>query len=232
MSTAARQHLAPACRRLLPALAIGAWLGRAEYLLQPSHPHLRRRATPTSTPGCRWRCCSSVVASSAPRWPSCRRFDATQLAAAGRGRPVYRRCLRRRDLQHGAAALRGRAERAGARNAVHSAQHRGDAARLRHSTRSQNDSIGRRAADPRRHRTERLTLENVRLWDHQPLLDTFGQLQVIRTYYDFVSVDNDRYQVNGTLRQVMLSARELNLAVAAEPHVDQRAPHLSRTVTA
>jgi len=56
------------------------------------------------------------------------------------------------------------------------------------------------------------TLENVRLWDHQPLLETFGQIQEIRTYYDFVSVDNDRYRINGNLRQVMLSARELNSA--------------------
>jgi uncharacterized membrane protein (UPF0182 family) len=56
------------------------------------------------------------------------------------------------------------------------------------------------------------TLENVRLWDHQPLLETFGQIQEIRTYYDFASVDNDRYRINGALRQVMLSARELNSA--------------------
>jgi len=54
------------------------------------------------------------------------------------------------------------------------------------------------------------TLTNVRLWDHQPLLDTFGQLQEIRPYYDFSSVDNDRYVINGVYRQVMLSARELN----------------------
>jgi uncharacterized protein len=54
------------------------------------------------------------------------------------------------------------------------------------------------------------TIKNVRLWDHQPLLDPFGQIQELRTYYDFVSVDNDRYTVNGELRQVMLSARELN----------------------
>jgi uncharacterized membrane protein (UPF0182 family) len=58
----------------------------------------------------------------------------------------------------------------------------------------------------------RETLDNVRLWDHQPLLETFGQIQEIRTYYDFVSVDNDRYDVNGRTRQVMLSARELNPA--------------------
>ena len=48
------------------------------------------------------------------------------------------------------------------------------------------------------------------LWDHQPLLDTFSQIQEIRTYYDFVSVDNDRYTINGRYRQIMLSARELN----------------------
>jgi uncharacterized protein len=54
------------------------------------------------------------------------------------------------------------------------------------------------------------TLDNVRLWDHQPLLDTFGQLQEIRTYYDFFSVDNDRYEIDGRYRQIMLSARELN----------------------
>jgi len=55
-----------------------------------------------------------------------------------------------------------------------------------------------------------VTLKNVPLWDHQPLLDTFGQIQEIRTYYDFVSVDNDRYTINGEYRQIMLSARELN----------------------
>ena len=52
----------------------------------------------------------------------------------------------------------------------------------------------------------------MRLWDHQPLLETFGQIQEIRTYYDFVSVDNDRYTINGQSRQVMLSVRELNPA--------------------
>ncbi len=54
------------------------------------------------------------------------------------------------------------------------------------------------------------TIENVPLWNEQPLLDSFGQLQEIRTYYDFMSVDNDRYTINGQYRQIMLSARELN----------------------
>ncbi len=56
------------------------------------------------------------------------------------------------------------------------------------------------------------TIENVRLWDRDPLLLTFGQLQEIRTYYDFVSVDDDRYWIDGKYRQVLLSPRELNAA--------------------
>ena len=54
------------------------------------------------------------------------------------------------------------------------------------------------------------TIENVPLWNDRPLLDTFSQLQEIRTYYDFVAVDNDRYTIDGKYRQIMLSARELN----------------------
>jgi uncharacterized membrane protein (UPF0182 family) len=55
-----------------------------------------------------------------------------------------------------------------------------------------------------------LTLQNIRLWDHRPLLRTYSQLQVIRTYYDFVDVDNDRYLIDGKHRQVSLSPRELS----------------------
>ncbi len=56
------------------------------------------------------------------------------------------------------------------------------------------------------------TIDNVRLWDREPLLRTFSQLQEIRTYYDFVSVDDDRYWIDGRYRQVLLSPRELNAA--------------------
>ncbi len=53
------------------------------------------------------------------------------------------------------------------------------------------------------------TINNVRLWDRLPLLETFGQIQEIRTYYQFQSVDNDRYRIGGELRQTMISPREL-----------------------
>jgi uncharacterized membrane protein (UPF0182 family) len=52
-------------------------------------------------------------------------------------------------------------------------------------------------------------LQNVRLWDWQPLLATYGQIQEIRPYYDFHDVDIDRYRVDGMLRQVMMAAREI-----------------------
>jgi len=58
----------------------------------------------------------------------------------------------------------------------------------------------------------RTTIEGIRLWDEAPLRDTFQQVQEIRTYYEFHHVDHDRYEVDGQLRQVMLSARELEPA--------------------
>jgi len=56
------------------------------------------------------------------------------------------------------------------------------------------------------------TIDNVRLWERDLLKQTFGQLQEIRTYYDFASVSDDRYMVDGHYRQVHISARELNTA--------------------
>jgi uncharacterized protein len=53
------------------------------------------------------------------------------------------------------------------------------------------------------------TVENIRLWDWRPLLDTYEQLQEIRTYYRFLDVDVDRYHLGDTYQQVMLSPREL-----------------------
>jgi uncharacterized protein len=80
------------------------------------------------------------------------------------------------------------------------------------------DAVERRELSPGRQLTMRdveanqVTIRNVRLWDREPLLQTYGQIQSIRTYYDFVSVDDDRYMVNGELRQVLLAPRELNTA--------------------
>jgi uncharacterized membrane protein (UPF0182 family) len=64
------------------------------------------------------------------------------------------------------------------------------------------------AADPANNQA---TLQNIRLWDVQALKDTLRQVQEIRTYYDFPDIDIDRYTIDGSLREVMLAVRELNL---------------------
>ena len=63
------------------------------------------------------------------------------------------------------------------------------------------------------------TVNNIRLWDHEPLQATYEQIQAIRRYYQFHDVDIDRYNIQGEYRQVMVSARELapdKLALAGE----------------
>ncbi len=56
------------------------------------------------------------------------------------------------------------------------------------------------------------TIKNIRLWDPRPLLATYRQLQEIRLYYDFRDVDIDRYNIADDYTEVMLSAREMNVA--------------------
>ena len=56
------------------------------------------------------------------------------------------------------------------------------------------------------------TVNSIPLWDRRPLMDTYRQLQEIRTYYSFNHVDVDRYHINGDYRQVMLAAREFSRA--------------------
>ena len=53
------------------------------------------------------------------------------------------------------------------------------------------------------------TIHNIRLWDHRPLVQTYKQLQEIRLYYDFNSVDVDRYRFGDKYSEVAISAREL-----------------------
>jgi hypothetical protein len=56
-----------------------------------------------------------------------------------------------------------------------------------------------------------VTIQNIRIWDERPLLQTYRQIQAIRLYYDFHNVDVDRYLINNQYRQVMLAARELDV---------------------
>jgi hypothetical protein len=53
-------------------------------------------------------------------------------------------------------------------------------------------------------------VQNIRLWDHRPLLSVYRQIQQIRTYYYINDVDVDRYYIDGQYTQVMISPRELS----------------------
>ena len=70
------------------------------------------------------------------------------------------------------------------------------------------------------------TINNIRIWDHRPLRDTYNQIQNFRQYYTFVGVDSDRYRFpTGEYRQVLLAARELfpeNLDEAAQNWVNRK----------
>ncbi len=67
---------------------------------------------------------------------------------------------------------------------------------------------GIQAAEPLENQT---TLDNIRLWDWRALQDTLRQIQEIRTYYDFPDIDIDRYRLGGSVREMMLAVRELNV---------------------
>ena len=59
-----------------------------------------------------------------------------------------------------------------------------------------------------------LTIENIRLWDTRPILQTNRQLQQIRLYYQFSDADIDRYTLEdareSSKQQVIIAARELD----------------------
>ncbi len=54
--------------------------------------------------------------------------------------------------------------------------------------------------------------QNIRLWDYRALDAVYKQFQEIRLYYEFQDVDIDRYTFQDEYREVMVSARELELA--------------------
>jgi hypothetical protein len=60
------------------------------------------------------------------------------------------------------------------------------------------------------------TIQNIRLWDSRPLLQTYQQTQAIRLYYEFYNVDVDRYHLADGYHQVMLASRELASQLPAQ----------------
>ena len=73
-------------------------------------------------------------------------------------------------------------------------------------------------------------LENIRLWDWRAYGDTISQIQALRPYYTFPDTDVDRYTINGRIKQVLLSPREVDVRqLPAEARQSWVNPHLVYT---
>jgi uncharacterized membrane protein (UPF0182 family) len=55
-------------------------------------------------------------------------------------------------------------------------------------------------------------LDNIRLWDLRAYNATITQIQALRPYYTFPNTDVDRYFINGRIKQVLLSPREMDVS--------------------
>jgi uncharacterized protein len=102
--------------------------------------------------------------------------------------------------------IRCGAERAGARGPLSEALHRVHAEGLPAGRHPGNRISGPDARDVARNED---TIQNIRLWDSRPLLQTYQQSQAIRLYYQFYDVNTDRYHLADGYHQVVLSTREL-----------------------
>ncbi len=71
------------------------------------------------------------------------------------------------------------------------------------------------------------TVRNIRLWDAPVMQEAFQRQQQIKSFYAFNDVDVDRYEIDGKLTQVMVSAR--NLRTSGVPQSSWEATHLAYT---
>jgi hypothetical protein len=75
----------------------------------------------------------------------------------------------------------------------------------------------------------RPTVDNIRLWDPEVLQPAIRNLQAIAQYYSFSDVDVDRYPVDGQLRQVMISVREVDPSLLPQAARTWQNLHLAYT---
>ena len=75
----------------------------------------------------------------------------------------------------------------------------------------------------------KVLLDNVRLWDWRAFHDTVTQIQALRPYYTFADSDVDRYMIDGQLRQVLLTPREVDIRQLPEARTRWIVPHFMYT---
>lgn len=99
------------------------------------------------------------------------------------------------------------------------------------SQRSSEQSFGENSQQESLDVNEHATLvDNIRLWDSRAFADTITQIQALRPYYRFADVDIDRYTIDGKIKQVMLSPREIDVnELPAEARSSWINPHFVYT---
>ncbi len=221
----ARVHLSVLAAVWLALLAVGAWLEVPQLLLTPSGIIDGASYADVSArlPALRLLIGASALASalalfhafSSRFWPLPTAVALYVLVAAGGS--VYATAVQRFVVTPNEQVKETPLPRS---------QHRGDAARLRARPRRGAGALRRAPLTRADIGPTPTTIDNVRLWDHEPLLETFGQLQEIRTYYDFVSVDNDRYWIDGEVPAGDAVGARAERGEPADPHLHQRAADL------
>lgn len=78
------------------------------------------------------------------------------------------------------------------------------------------------------YRKHKATLDNVRLWDWRAFHDTVSQIQPLRPYV-YLDTDVDRYTIDGQIRQILVSPRELDIRQLGEARNRWINPHLIYT---
>jgi uncharacterized membrane protein (UPF0182 family) len=75
----------------------------------------------------------------------------------------------------------------------------------------------------------RLTIDNIRLWDKRTLLETNRQLQQIRLYYRFPDADIDRYTIEGEKDRSAIAAKRQQVIIAARELDYRSVPEQAQT---
>ena len=94
--------------------------------------------------------------------------------------------------------------------------------------RTKENSLDAKAEIPINYARNKATLDNVRLWDWRAFHDTVSQIQPLRPYV-YSDTDVDRYTIDGFLRQVLISPRELDLRQLGDARSRWINPHLIYT---
>ena len=114
------------------------------------------------------------------------------------------------------------AERIGARGSLSEKLHRVHAQGLPARSHPGNLLSGPGGVDARRWSPGMQdTIQNIRLWDFGPLLQTYQQTQAIRRYHQFENVGVDRYRLADGYHQVMLATRPLAGATCESANLGQ-----------